>query len=64
MWVAVTQPELASIAGIREVTAQKELRGLRDRGVIATGYRKVAIVRPDLLRDLCEQEIEEWAPDE
>jgi len=60
--VTVTQPELASIAGIREVTVHKELRGLRDLGAISTGYRKVTIIRPDLLRDLCEQEVEEWEP--
>lgn len=39
----LTQPELASLAAVAEPTAQKALRALRDRGVIATGYRNLTI---------------------
>jgi CRP-like cAMP-binding protein len=42
--IAVTQPELASIAGLREVTVHKVLREMRDSGVISTGYRCVIIM--------------------
>ena len=52
--VKVTQPELASIAGIREVTVHKELRELRDLGAISTGYRRITILNLELLSELCE----------
>jgi CRP/FNR family transcriptional regulator, cyclic AMP receptor protein len=39
----LTQPELASLAAVAEPTAQKALRALRERGVIATGYRSLTI---------------------
>jgi CRP/FNR family transcriptional regulator, cyclic AMP receptor protein len=45
----LTQPELASLAAVAEPTAQKALRGLRERGVIATGYRNLTIVDLDEL---------------
>lgn len=44
----LTQPEIASLAAVAEPTAQKALRALRERGVIATGYRSLTIV------DFCE----------
>jgi CRP/FNR family transcriptional regulator, cyclic AMP receptor protein len=40
----LTQPELASLAAVAEPTAQKALRALRERGVIATGYRSLTIL--------------------
>jgi CRP/FNR family transcriptional regulator, cyclic AMP receptor protein len=45
----LTQPELASLAAVAEPTAQKALRALRGRGVIATGYRSLTIVDLDAL---------------
>lgn len=52
--IDVTQPELATIAGIREVTVHKELRELREVGAISTGYRRITIIDLSLLSDLCE----------
>lgn len=52
--IKVTQPELASIAGIREVTVHKELRGLRDLGAISTGYRRITIIDLKVLHEMCE----------
>lgn len=52
--INVTQVELASIAGIREVTVHKELRTLRELGAISTGYRRITIINLDLLRKFCE----------
>jgi CRP-like cAMP-binding protein len=52
--INVTQPELASIAGIREVTVHKELRELREMRLIATGYRHITITNMDQLQELCE----------
>jgi CRP/FNR family transcriptional regulator, cyclic AMP receptor protein len=45
----LTQPELASLAAVAEPTAQKALRALRERGVIATGYRSLTIMDLDEL---------------
>jgi len=45
----LTQPELASLAAVAEPTAQKTLRALRERGVIATGYRSLTILDLDEL---------------
>ena len=44
MVTPVTQPELANLAGLAEPTAQKALRRLRERGVIATSYRSLDIL--------------------
>lgn len=52
--IDITQPELASIAGVREVTVQKALRELRDMGIVSTGYRRVTIVDPIGLNKLAE----------
>jgi len=62
--IFVTQPELASIAGIREVTVHKELRELRDLRAISTGYRKVTILNLHLLRELCELPLDESSIDD
>ncbi|MFR9726245.1 Crp/Fnr family transcriptional regulator [Streptomyces sp. MS19] len=39
----LTQPELATLSGTAEPTVQKVLRGLRESGVISTGYRTVRV---------------------
>ena len=39
----LTQTELASLSSVAEPTVQKALRRLRESGVIATGYRSLAI---------------------
>jgi CRP/FNR family transcriptional regulator, cyclic AMP receptor protein len=44
--VALTQRELAGMVGVGEATVQRALRGLRNRGLVATGYRRVYL--PDL----------------
>ncbi|MBH5333389.1 Crp/Fnr family transcriptional regulator [Streptomyces pactum] len=44
----ITQPELATLSGAAEPTVHKALRGLREAGVVATGYRTIAVV--DLAR--------------
>jgi CRP/FNR family transcriptional regulator, cyclic AMP receptor protein len=42
--VGLTQRELGALVGAEEDTARKELRKLRDRGVINLGYRATTIV--------------------
>lgn len=42
--VGLTQRELGALVGAEEDTARKELRKLRDRGVINVGYRAITIV--------------------
>ncbi|MET9692104.1 Crp/Fnr family transcriptional regulator [Streptomyces sp. NPDC006514] len=44
--VSLTQPELAELVGASEPSVHRELRSLRERGVVETGYRRV------LVRDL------------
>lgn len=39
----LTQPELAALAGAAEPTVHKALRGLRQIGVVSTGYRTIKI---------------------
>ncbi len=39
----ITQPELAALCGAAEPTVHKALRGLRETGVISTGYRTIRI---------------------
>jgi CRP/FNR family transcriptional regulator, cyclic AMP receptor protein len=47
--LGLTQRELGALVGAEEDTARKELRSLRDRGVIRMGYRTITIVdRPVL----------------
>ncbi len=48
--VSLTQPELAALVGAAEPTVHKVLRDLRQRGVLATGYRAVVIQDLDALR--------------
>jgi CRP/FNR family cyclic AMP-dependent transcriptional regulator len=48
--VPLTQPELATMVGVAEATAQKAIRELRDGNVIRTGYRSIVIVDLDALR--------------
>jgi CRP/FNR family transcriptional regulator, cyclic AMP receptor protein len=40
----LTQAELASLATVAEPTMQKALRGMRQSGMISTGYRTLTIV--------------------
>ncbi|MEU9890377.1 Crp/Fnr family transcriptional regulator [Sphaerisporangium sp. NPDC051011] len=47
--LALTQPDLAALAGAREPTVHKELRALRHRGVVETGYRRILISDPAAL---------------
>jgi CRP/FNR family transcriptional regulator, cyclic AMP receptor protein len=42
--VSLTQRELGALVGAEEDTARKELRRLRDRGVIRMGYRRITIL--------------------
>jgi len=48
--VGLSQPELATMIGIAEATAQKVIRDLRREGAITTGYRKITVVDLDRLR--------------
>jgi CRP-like cAMP-binding protein len=41
--IRVTQAELASMAGIRDVTAQKELREMRAAGILVTRYGQIEL---------------------
>ena len=50
----LTQPELAEMIGASEPSVHKALRQLRNRGVIATGYRKIAIRDEVALRVVAE----------
>ncbi|MFC5750844.1 Crp/Fnr family transcriptional regulator [Actinomadura rugatobispora] len=48
--VELTQDELGAMAGADADTAGRELRKLKSRGLIATGYRRTAILDLDALR--------------
>ncbi|MBV2364493.1 Crp/Fnr family transcriptional regulator [Streptomonospora nanhaiensis] len=48
----LTQPELASLAGAAEPTVHRVLRTLREKGVVATGYRTISITDLARLRDI------------
>jgi CRP/FNR family cyclic AMP-dependent transcriptional regulator len=50
--VPLSQPELATMIAIAQATVQKALHELRDLGLIATGYRRMAITDPAGLRAL------------
>ncbi|XVS62841.1 Crp/Fnr family transcriptional regulator [Actinosynnema sp. CA-299493] len=52
--LGLTQGELGSLVGAEEDTARRELRALRDRGVITMGYRTTTIVDRDVLRKIAE----------
>ncbi|MEV0414509.1 Crp/Fnr family transcriptional regulator [Streptomyces sp. NPDC050448] len=47
--VPLTKQELAGAVGASREMVQRELKSLRDRGVISTGRRTLVIVRPDVL---------------
>jgi CRP/FNR family cyclic AMP-dependent transcriptional regulator len=42
--VALTQPELAALAGATEPTVQRVLSSLREQGVVQTGYRRLRVL--------------------
>ncbi|MET9857979.1 Crp/Fnr family transcriptional regulator [Streptomyces smyrnaeus] len=46
----ITQPELATLSGAAEPTVHKALRGLRESGVVSTGYRSITVEDLSLLR--------------
>ncbi|MEU9376720.1 Crp/Fnr family transcriptional regulator [Streptomyces sp. NPDC048255] len=48
--VPLTKEELAGAVGASREMVQRELKELRERGVVLTGHRSVVIVRPDVLR--------------
>jgi CRP/FNR family cyclic AMP-dependent transcriptional regulator len=50
--LGLTQRELGALVGAEEDAARKELRALRDRGVIKTGYRAITIVNRPALRKI------------
>jgi CRP/FNR family cyclic AMP-dependent transcriptional regulator len=50
----LSQPELATMVGIAEATAQKAFSDLRRRGIIKTGYRRIVILDLDALRAISE----------
>ncbi|GGP50549.1 Crp/Fnr family transcriptional regulator [Saccharothrix coeruleofusca] len=47
--LGLTQRELGALVGAEEDTARKELRVLRDRGVISMGYRTITVLDRVLL---------------
>lgn len=48
--VPLTKEELAGAVGASREMVQRELKELRERGVVTTGRRALVIVRPDVLR--------------
>ncbi|WP_433263271.1 Crp/Fnr family transcriptional regulator [Actinosynnema sp. CS-041913] len=50
--LGLTQRELGALVGAEEDTARKELRSLRDRGVIRMGYRTITIVDREVLSSI------------
>jgi len=48
--VALTQPEIASLAGVRLRTAEKELRALQRDGVLVRRYRQIHVGDLDALQ--------------
>ncbi|NXY97532.1 Crp/Fnr family transcriptional regulator [Streptomyces sp. BR123] len=48
----ITQPELATLAGTAEPTVHKALRGLREAGIVSTGYRSITVEDLDRLSAL------------
>jgi CRP-like cAMP-binding protein len=52
--VAVTQAEVASLAGVGLATTEKALRGLVGDGVVRWGYRRVVVSDPAALRRLAD----------
>ncbi|MCM3882643.1 Crp/Fnr family transcriptional regulator [Frankia sp. R82] len=60
--VPLAQPELAALVGAAEPTVHKVLRDLRQRGVLSTGYRAVAIRDLDALRAELSCVDTDWQP--
>jgi CRP-like cAMP-binding protein len=52
--LGLTQGELGSLVGVEEDTARRELRALRDRGVMRMGYRSITIVDLDVLKKIAD----------
>lgn len=52
--LGLTQGELGSLVGVEEDTARRELRALRDRGVISMGYRTITIVDREVLTKIAD----------
>lgn len=52
--LGLTQGELGSLVGVEEDTARRELRALRDRGVMRMGYRSITIVDREELRGIAD----------
>jgi CRP-like cAMP-binding protein len=50
----LSQPELASMVGIADATAQKAIRDMRTHGLIRTGYRRITIIDLAALRAVSE----------
>jgi CRP/FNR family cyclic AMP-dependent transcriptional regulator len=48
----LTQPEIASLAAASPPAAHRVLRELRERGIVATGYRSISVTDLDRLRKL------------
>ena len=56
--VHVSQSELASIAGISRVQAERILRSLRKEGVIETRREKIIIRQPEVLLSYCTMKLQ------
>jgi len=52
--VPLSQPELAAMIGIAQATVQKAVADLRERKLVATGYRRVVVLDPAGLRRLAD----------
>ncbi|MFI5865584.1 Crp/Fnr family transcriptional regulator [Streptomyces sp. NPDC051546] len=52
--VPLTKQELAGAVGASREMVQRQLKDLRDRGVVRTGRRALVIVRPDVLRRIAQ----------
>lgn len=52
--VQLNQAELAALIGAAEDTVQRALRGLRDSGLVDTGYRTITVLDPVGLRSLAD----------
>lgn len=50
--VGLTQKELGALVGAEEDTTRKELRKLKDGGVIRVGYRSITVLDPARLTEL------------
>jgi CRP-like cAMP-binding protein len=46
----LTQPELASLVGGSQPAVHRVLRGLRENGVVSTGYRTITVLDLNRLR--------------